>query len=127
MKFSYKIKNSYEQRTQQSFNLIEKHGQMIPVIIELVLKMRYHKEIPNKLQQFQKMMVRETISVQELFNILKQQYSPYMTPQDGIFIFVGGNKLLTNSFSKSFKEVYQQNKDSDGWLYLEVRSKDHSG
>ncbi|CAK58469.1 unnamed protein product (macronuclear) [Paramecium tetraurelia] len=119
MKFKYKIQNSYEQRTQQSFNLIEKHGQMIPVIIELVLKSRWLKEIFNKHKQFQKMIVRETISVQDLFNTLKYKYYPQMTPTFGIFIYVGGNKLLLhNSFPKSLKEFYEQNKDSDGWLYL---------
>ncbi|CAD8144560.1 unnamed protein product [Paramecium octaurelia] len=127
MKFQYKIQNSYEQRTSLSFRLIEKHGQMIPAILQLDIRNIQHKEIPDRLLKSQKMLIRDSISVQELFIILKQQYSQYMTSRDGLFIFISGNKLLSNSFSKSLKEIYLQNQDNDGWLYLEVRLQEKSG
>ncbi|CAD8144446.1 unnamed protein product [Paramecium pentaurelia] len=110
------------------FLLIEKYDQWVPIIAEQQMDNGIQKKgNPNNLQRIQKMMVLGSMQIQNLFNKFKTQFQPYISEKHGLFIFFGGNKLLSNQMSNTIMELYQKYKDDDGWLYLQINIQEKSG
>ncbi|CAK58427.1 unnamed protein product (macronuclear) [Paramecium tetraurelia] len=127
MKFQFKTQNSFKQRQEQSFRLIERYEKMIPIILEIYIQDAEKKQIPKADLQIKKILVHEQISVQQIFDKFNQRFSQYIGKKESLFLFYGGNKLITNSFSQTIQKLYQQEKDIDDWLYLELRIQETSG
>lgn len=107
---NYKISKTFEERLNESNEIIKKYPNRIPLIIEK-LSNRNDTIIPNIDKN--KYLVPEDLTVGQLMYVIRKRIK--MTPEKAIFIFCN-DKLLNSSLN--IREIYNQNKDKDGFLYI---------
>tara|TARA_B100001173_G_scaffold291463_1_gene282878 strand:- start:646 stop:1005 length:360 start_codon:yes stop_codon:yes gene_type:complete len=107
---NYKISKTFEDRLKESNEIIKKYPNRIPLIVEK-LSNRNDTIIPNIDKN--KYLVPEDLTVGQLMYVIRKRIK--MTPEKAIFIFCN-DKLLNSSLN--MREIYNQNKDKDGFLYI---------
>jgi len=107
--FKYKKENpSLQSRRKQIENLLKKYPQKVPIILEKDPKCNI-TEIKKK-----KFLcpIRQTISH---FNAIIRG-SAELDPTEALFLLVNGNNSIIGDVSMG--EIYEKNKDEDGFLYI---------
>lgn len=110
MQFKYKEKNPNPQiRKEKCENILKKHPDRIPIIIEKDPKAQI-KDIDCS-----KFLVPKNLTVQELIYLIRKKLD--LSKQASLFMLVNGNKSVTGE--AGLQETYEKYKDKDdGYLYI---------
>ena len=104
---NFQKKHSFEKRRDDSQSVIKKYPERIPIIVQLGDK----SELP-KIDKIKYLVPRDMTMSQFSFVVRKRIK---LEPSQAIFITIN-NTLVTNS--KLLSEIYEENKDPDGFLYV---------
>jgi len=102
----FKQEYTFEQRTKQSRDLLQKYDDRIPVII-----CPGNKNTP--VADKYKYLVPNTLTIGEFVYIIRKRIK--LGPEQAMFIFT--NNILPPTAS-SLYSIYQEHRDDDGFLYL---------
>ncbi|KAL2508572.1 Autophagy-related protein 8i [Forsythia ovata] len=104
---SFKEQFSFEERLQESQDIIAKYPDRLPVVVE-----RYSKtDLPE--MEKKKYLVPRDMSVGQFIYILSGRLD--LAPGKALFVFVNNTLPQTSSLMES---VYDSSKDEDGFLYM---------
>ncbi|KAL9435462.1 hypothetical protein AB3S75_021687 [Citrus x aurantiifolia] len=104
---SFKDEFTFEQRLEESREIIAKYPDRVPVIAE-----RYSKaDLPD--MEKKKFLVPRDMSVGQFIHILSSRL--HLTPGKALFVFVKDTLPQTATLMDS---VYESFKDKDGFLYM---------
>ncbi|PSS06261.1 Autophagy-related protein like [Actinidia chinensis var. chinensis] len=104
---SFKEVFTYEERFEESQDMIAKYPDRVPVVVE-----RYSKtDLPA--MEKKKYLVPRDMSVGQFIHILSGRL--HLAPGKALFVFVKNTLPQTSSLMES---VYESFKDEDGFLYM---------
>ena len=103
---SFKLKHSVEKRKDESFRILIAYPERVPIICE-----RIDNDIPNLNRK--KYLVPEDLSMGNFMYIIRKRLS--LAPETALYFFVN-NKLIP--VSHLMGNIYEKNKDEDGFLYI---------
>lgn len=109
------MQNSFETRMKQSLDCFRKYPSRIPCIIE-------NSERSTFSFQLKKYLVPDNITVGQFISMIRQRIK--LASFEAIFLFV--NNVIPRG-SSYIKEVYDEHKDIDGFLYLIVQNESTFG
>lgn len=102
---SYKLKNNFEYRKQESYRLRSKYSDRIPVIVE-----------PNSKKDLcinkRKFLVPNEFNIGQLVYVLRKQMN--LSPEKSLFLFI--NDTMP-SVSATLNDIYNEHADTDKFLY----------
>ncbi|EEF47192.1 autophagy-related protein 8i [Ricinus communis] len=104
---SFKNEFTFEQRLEESNDIIAKYPDRVPVIVE-----RYCKTDLPELEK-KKYLVPRDMSVGQFIHVLSSRLR--MAPGKALFVFVENTLPQTATLMNS---VYESFKDGDGFLYM---------
>ncbi|KAK2970235.1 hypothetical protein RJ640_021671, partial [Escallonia rubra] len=104
---SFKDEHTFEQRCEESQDIIAKYPDRIPVVVERHTKTDI-AEIEKK-----KYLVPRDMSVGQFMHILSSRL--HLAPGKALFVFVKNTLPQTSSL---MEVVYESFKDEDGFLYM---------
>jgi len=110
-KYEFKFKkenSSLENRKKQSRELLTKHPQKIPVVLEKDPKSNIN-EISKK-----KFLCPITQTISHFNAIIRG--TAELDPTEALFLLVNGNNSIIGDVTMG--EIYEKNKDEDGFLYI---------
>jgi len=103
----FKSEHSFENRIVESFRMLNKHPDRVPVICERVKNSKV-KDIDKK-----KYLIIKDLTMGQFMYVIRKRL--VLNPEESIFLFVNG-KILSNTLLIDY--VYNFNKDKDGFLYI---------
>ena len=118
MKSSFKSQNQHSERLKESTRIIEKYPERVPIICEKLKNSR--DNLPN-IDKTKYLVPKELTIGQFIFVIRKRIH---LAPETALFVFVNGNIPSSNSI---LDDVYDLNKESDGFLYISYSSENTFG
>ena len=114
---SYKDEYTFEKRLEESSKIKTKHVDRIPCIVEKCPKCSHINEIDKR-----KFLVPIDLTMSQFVYIIRKRLK--VSPHEAIFIFV--NNSIPPS-SSSILELYNKQKDLDGFLYFRYSSENTFG
>lgn len=105
---SYKSTRPFEERKQETLNVLKKYPDRIPIICEKNSLSRNIVEIDKK-----KYLVPCDLTVGQFVFIIRQRLK--LNPEIGIYFFINGFIPPSSAF---IVNIYEQHKDEDGFLYI---------
>jgi|TARA_Y100000813_G_scaffold190761_1_gene167175 GABA(A) receptor-associated protein len=112
---NYKSQCSFEKRLDESTKITEKYPQRVPVICE-----RMSIDIPEIDRK--KFLCPDDLSLANFMYVIRKRLK--LAPEKSIYLFING-KLVNNS--KLLIQIYEENKDEDGFLYIQYASESTFG
>lgn len=103
----YKSKDIVD-RIRESYNVIIKYPDRVPVIIDTNDSSSFNEKLDKH-----KFVVPDTLSVSEFIVIIRKRLKIDSTK--AIFVFCGNTILIGSTL---FRQIYEQYKEEDGFLYL---------
>lgn len=103
----YKERFTLEQRKNELQRIRKKYPDRVPVILQKAETSR----LPE-MTQF-KFLVPDSISMVEFLIVLKKRIK--LEPQQALFLFINNTVPMMSCL---VKELYEKNKDEDGFLYI---------
>tara|TARA_B100001123_G_C15242615_1_gene999682 strand:- start:419 stop:769 length:351 start_codon:yes stop_codon:yes gene_type:complete len=116
MKNNFKIKNTFEKRKLEASNIIQKYPEKIPIIVQKY----YTSELPE-IDKSKYLVPKDMTMSQFMFTIRKRIQ---LESNQALFIWIN-NGLVTSS--KTMMEIYSENKDEDGFLYIDYTNENTFG
>ena len=113
--YNYKNKNEFDFRINESKKILDKYPDKIPLIVEKSKNCQY--DIDKN-----KYLVPKDIKMQQLIFIIRKRIK--IKDSEAIFIYV--NNVLPPS-SSYISEIYNSNKDDDGFLYINYSTENTFG
>lgn len=104
----FKKKFDFKTRSAESRRIIEKYPERIPIIVE---KNENSNNVPEIDKQ--KFLVPNDLNVGQFLYIIRKRLQ--LKPEQAIFAFVNNSLPSTSS---SVAEIYNTQKDEDGFLYF---------
>ena len=103
----FKNKNSFDKRKEESDSVIDKYPDRIPIIVQ--------KHTGSELDDIDKhkYLVPKSMSITQFSFIIRKRIK--LEPSQAIFITIN-NKLVGSG--KTISELYNDEKDEDGFLYM---------
>lgn len=116
MKGDFKKQNTIEKRKNESKTIVAKYPGRIPIIVE--------KYTDCELPDIDKMkyLVPKDMTISQFMFIMRKRIK--LEPSQSLFVTV--NSVLVNSNS-TICEIYDDNKDDDGFLYVVYTSENTFG
>ena len=108
MKCTFKKSKTFEERCKESTKIKEKYPDRIPVIVEKSDKCTLTHDIDK-----QKYLVPRSLSCSQFLYIIRKRIN--IGESESLFIFINNNLIPS---SKTIDEIYNTDKDSDGFLYV---------
>jgi len=112
----FKEKYTDEERLVESSKIIVKYPDRIPIIVEKSIKSNIASIDKNKF------LVPNDITVGQFVYIIRKRIE--LTPEKAIFVFI--NNILPPT-ACNMKEIYEQHKCDDGFLYIEYSGENTFG
>ena len=106
---SFKERKSLAERSRMADDIRRQQPDKIPVIIE-----RYDNERGLPLLDKSKYLVPSHVTIAELMIIVRQRL--HLHPEQTFFLLVNEKSLLSNNLTIS--QIYNQEKEDDGFLYI---------
>lgn len=106
---NYKNIKSFEERIDETVKILEKYPDRIPCILE---KINDNTDVPNIDKK--KFLIPPDLTMSQFMYVVRKRLN--LGPEKAIFVFCKGKLLLNQS---SMKNIYNENKDKDNYLYLE--------
>lgn len=103
----FKNKHSFDKRKEESDNVIVKYPDRIPIIVQKYIG----SELPD-IDKY-KYLVPKSMSITQFSFIVRKRIK--LEPSQAIFITING-KLVGSG--KTISELYNDEKDEDGFLYM---------
>lgn len=102
----FQQKNNFEKRKSESFRILQEYPNRIPIICERINT--DIKELNKK-----KYLVPEDLIMGNFMHIIRKRLT--LKPEVAIYLFVN-NKIVPSS--SIMYQVYEKNKNADGFLYI---------
>lgn len=115
---TFKERRTFTQRMREVDSVRKEHPNKVPVIIE-----RYGHENQLPPLDRSKFLIPEHVSVGELIKILRRRLQ--LNSSQSIFLIVNGRNLPATA--ATFGEIYRNEADPDGFLYIVYASHETFG
>ncbi|KAI1287671.1 Microtubule-associated proteins 1A/1B light chain 3C [Halotydeus destructor] len=114
----FKQRKNLATRREEVAGIRAKFPTKIPVIVE-----RYHKETSLSVLDKTKFLVPQELTMSQFVTIIRNRMQISSTQA---FYLIVNNKSMA-SMSKTLAEVYRENRDEDGFLYITYASQEMFG
>lgn len=109
----FKDKYTFKQRQDEATQILSKYPDKIPIICETY-------NIDNKYKK--KYLVPCELTIGQFMYVLRKKMS--ILPEQAIFLFINNKLIPINAI---IGEIYNVNKDSDGFLYIDISNENTFG
>ena len=106
--FDFKKNNSFEKRIEESNRIKNRYPDRLPIIVTKDSRCKIVDDIDRH-----KYLVPTDLTVGQFMHVIRRRIK--LTPEQSIYLFSNGNLPPT---SKLISEIYEINKDTDGFLYI---------
>lgn len=107
----------FDKRKQESTRILQKYPDRIPIIVHRVEGNTTVSDIDKK-----KYLVPNDLTVGQFMYVIRKRIN--LEPEQAIFIFINGTLPATSTL---VSQIYDEQKDDDGFLYVEYSGENTFG